>query len=329
LGCVELLSCARAGGAVSKRASDWSGCLRSCAHQRLLTMGKGPKAPEANPGTVKYTNTFSFYPALAIGEPYNDKVPVPGTTKGKQLKGGRFHGADEHTRIASEAYTMTGNNATSLFKMAPSLFCAADKKGKEPYVDVDRYTQLFPNGDMRPKNCSKLGFMTTSFRAVDKYASTMNTERLRETLKKENNLTKKTRAENETRMQAQGADALGEAVSRPEVLAPQKLYDVVHRQQPTSFKHDRDDSQMRYVYMNQRRKEKGLEPHPIFEKLHGLHTQTLHKQTNTFDAPSEPKKEPKWVQIKLPTGALVNVLVDEHDRIVAQKPMEASMQDVF
>ena len=35
------------------------------------------------------------------------------------------------------------------------------------------------------------------------------------------------------------------------------------------------------------------------------------------------------LQIKLPTGALVNVLVDEHDRIVAQKPVDASMQDVF
>ena len=70
-------------------------------------------------------------------------------------------------------------------------------------------------------------------------------------------------------------------------------------------------------------------PNPKTPNKTGLHTQTLHKQTNTFDAPSEPKKEPKWVQIKLPTGALVNVLVDEHDRIVAQKPMEASMQDVF
>ena len=42
---------------------------------------------------------------------------------------------------ASEATQATvGNSSTSLFKMAPSLFCAADKKGKEPYVDVDRYT---------------------------------------------------------------------------------------------------------------------------------------------------------------------------------------------
>ena len=279
--------------------------------------------------TCRYTNTFSFYPALAIAEPYNDKVPVPGSTKGKQLKGGRFHGADEHTRLASEAFTMTGNNATSLFKMAPSLFCAADKKGKEPYVDVDRYTQLYPNGDMRPKNCGKLGFMTTSFRAVDKYANTMNTERLRETLRKESNLVKKTREENEKRMQEQGGNTLSEAVPKPETLAPQKLYDVVHRQQPTSFKHKRDDSQMRYVYMNQRKKEKGQEPHPIFEKLHGVHTQTLHKQTNTFDAPPEQKKEPKWIQVKLPTGGLMNVLVDENDRIVAQKPVDGQTQDVF
>ena len=128
--------------------------------------------------------------------------------------------------------------------MAPSLFCAADKKGKEPYVDVDRYTQLFPNGDMRPKNCGKLGFMTTSFRAVDKYASTMNTDRLRETLKKESRLLKKTREENEQRLQDSDAGALGATVSKPDTLAPQKLYDVVHRQQPTSFKHDRDDSQV-------------------------------------------------------------------------------------
>ena len=36
----------------------------------------------------------------------------------------------------------------------------------------------------------------------------------------------------------------GTVVPMQETLAPQKLYDVVHRQQPTSFKHARDDSQV-------------------------------------------------------------------------------------
>ena len=33
----------------------------------------------------------------------------------------------------------------------------------------------------------------------------------------------------------------------------------------------------RYVYMNQRRKEQGLEPHPRFQHLHGFNTQKLHQ----------------------------------------------------
>ena len=33
----------------------------------------------------------------------------------------------------------------------------------------------------------------------------------------------------------------------------------------------------RYVYMNQRRKEQGLEPHPRFQQLHGFDTQKLHQ----------------------------------------------------
>ena len=199
----------------------------------------------------------------------------------------------------------------------------------------------------------------------------------------------------------------------------------LYRQQPTSFKHARDDSQMRYsraaefythicprcqvhtntvdctiltplpvfryVYMNQRRKEQGLEPHPRFQHLHGFNTQKLHQvrwalqlhrthghfhrlsactcalcmalrgaraqlawvqhveinsaaadtksgsahtyntrmhthtpiyitQENLFAGTSVPvsRKDPTWVQIKLPTGALVNVLVDENDQIVAR-----------
>ena len=85
-------------------------------------------------------------------------------------------GANAQTMYASEATQATvGNTSTSLFKMAPSLFCAADKKGKEPYVDVDRYTTQFPNGDFRPKGCAKRGFGTSDFRAVDKYANTINT----------------------------------------------------------------------------------------------------------------------------------------------------------
>lgn len=188
---------------------------------------------------------------------------MPGSTKGKQFKSGRFHGADEHTKIASDAFTKSGNNSTSLFKMEPSLFDAAVMpKGKgpgarEPYVDVDRLNAKFPNGDMRPKNCAKLGFMSTNFRAVDKFGSTMNTERLRETLHKESRLAKKVQEENDLRM---GGTETGVIVGRPMGLAPQTLYDVVHRQQPTSFKHARDDSQMRYVYMNQRRKEQGQVP---------------------------------------------------------------------
>mmetsp|Transcript_60768 Transcript_60768/g.89071 ORF Transcript_60768/g.89071 Transcript_60768/m.89071 type:complete len:294 (+) Transcript_60768:99-980(+) len=293
-------------------------------------MGRGgvgkPKIPlpEINPNTVKYTNTFTHIPALAIVEHYNDKIPVPGSIKGKQFKGGRFHGADEQTRIASEAYTMSGNASTSLFKVAPSLFCAADKKGKEPYVDVDRLSVKFPNGDMRPKNCAKLGFGSTNFRAVDKFANTMNTERMRETLRKEVRLVNKASNENEAR----SGSTQGMIVPRANTLAPQKLYDVVHRQQPTSFKHARDDSQMRYVYMNQRQKELGKTPHHTFEKLHGLSTKKLHQQTNAFDEPHLETKEPTWVQVKLPTGALLNVLVDEQERIVAQNSVESS-QDIF
>lgn len=281
--------------------------------------------PEINPATVKYTGTFTHIPALAIIETYNDKIPVPGSTKGKQFKGGRFHGKDERAKIASEAYTMTGNASTSLFALAPSLFCAHDGK-KEPFEDVDRYTKKFPNGDFRPKNCAKLGFMSTNWRAVDKYASTMNTERLRETLRKEVRLVKKADKENDARMQEYGGS--GTVVPMQETIAPQKLYDVVHRQQPTSFKHARDDSQMRYVYMNQRRKEKGDAPHPTFEKLHGLHTINLHKQTNAFEEPPAKEKDPTWVQVKLPTGALMNLLVDEKNTIVGRGNVDSS-QDVF
>jgi len=297
-------------------------------------MGK-PKVPVpvANPGTVKYTQTFSFYPAMAIGEPFNDKVIVSDLAKGKQMKIGRFHGADAQTMYASEATQATvGNTSTSLFKMAPSLFCAADKKGKEPYVDVDRYTTQFPNGDFRPKGCAKRGFGTSDFRAVDKYANTINTERLRETLKKEQHLVKKIKAENDKRMSEAGIDASqhGMGITTSQALAQQKLFDVVHRQQPTSFKHKRDDSQMRYVYMNQRRKEQGLEPHPRFQQLHGFDTQKLH-QENLFAGTSVPvsRKDPTWVQIKLPTGALVNVLVDENDQIVARDAAGAGSGDLM
>jgi hypothetical protein len=64
---------------------------------------------------------------------------MPGSTKGKQFKSGRFHGADEHTKIASDAFTKTsGNNSTSLFKMEPSLFDAAVMpKGKGPGTSTD------------------------------------------------------------------------------------------------------------------------------------------------------------------------------------------------
>jgi len=281
--------------------------------------------PEINPGTVKYTATFSHIPALCIIENYNDKIPVPGSTKGKQFKGGRFHGKDDRAKIASEAFAMTGNASTSLFDCAPSLFCNHDGK-KEPYIDKDKMSEKFPNGDFRPKNCKKLGFMSTNFRAVDKYANSVNTERLRETLRKESALAKKVSKEHDERME--GYTSGGVHVPPAETLAPQKLYDVVHRQQPTSFKHARDDSQMRYVYMNQRRKEKGSDPHPTFEKLHGLTTKALHRQTNSFEEPALKEKDPTWVQVKLPTGAMLNVLVDEQNRIVGRNEVEPG-QDVF
>lgn len=288
-------------------------------------MGKSKvEIPPTNPGTVKYTNTFSFLPAMGIGEPYNDKIIVAGTAKGKQMKGGRYHGKNEQTKIASEATQKTGNGSTSLFSIEPSLFCTLDKNKKgpaEPYIDNDRYRERFPNGDFRPKNCKKIGFMTADFRAVDKYASTINTDRLRETLKKETNLARKVKRENDQRFGELGLEQTV-AVQAQGSLAPQKLYDVVHRQLPTSFKHARDDRQMSYFYMNQRRKELGAEPHPIFHKLHGLETMKLHSQDHVAGAGSRTSfnhKEAQWVQVTLATGAQLNVLVDEHDRIVAQR----------
>ena len=94
-----------------------------------------------------------------------------------------------------------------------------DVKGKDKYVDNDRYKEKFPDGDFRPKACSKLGehenewgeheqkrkgaeeqamtciagFMTSDFAKRELYANTRNTERLRETLRKEDRLMKKVR----------------------------------------------------------------------------------------------------------------------------------------
>ena len=54
-------------------------------------------------------------------------------------------------------------------------------------------------------------------------------------------------------------------------------------------------------------------------------------QENLFAGTSVPvsRKDPTWVQIKLPTGALVNVLVDENDQIVARDDAGAGSGDLM
>ena len=56
-------------------------------------------------------------------------------------------------------------------------------------------------------------------------------ERLRETLKKEQHLVKKIKAENDKRMSEAGIDASqhGMGITTSQALAQQKLFDVVHR----------------------------------------------------------------------------------------------------
>eukprot|EP00960_Hanusia_phi_P064816 765924-Hanusia_phi.AAC.1 len=121
--------------------------------------------PEVNANTSKYTGTFSHVPALCITEPFSDKVSVPQSCKGKQFRGGLWHGADSSAHIASDAFRKAGNATTALFTVAPSLSSSAgervtsatDVKGKDKYVDNDRYKEKFPDGDFRPKACGKLG----------------------------------------------------------------------------------------------------------------------------------------------------------------------------
>jgi len=213
-------------------------------------------APEENPGTKRYTGTFTQPPALCITEPYNDKDSMRRTAHaGKQLNVGFFHGSDAFTDMASHATNNgTGYKPSSMFKMQPSLTSATDMKGKEDkYVEAVKYLDRFPNGDFRPKACAKLGFLTADFAKRDEYSSVISTERLRETLKKETALLKRSRAEEDARLAATGT---AREILRPEAtgLEGQRLYDVVYRVPNVSYRYKRDDRQSKFFYMEQRKR---------------------------------------------------------------------------
>ena len=84
-----------------------------------------------------------------------------------------------------------------------SLQCALSYAPPHPCARLSRSPSPGPFKPVFPPN-------STISRAVDKYASTMNTERLRETLRKEVRLVKKADKENDARMQEYGGsgDAL-------------------------------------------------------------------------------------------------------------------------
>ncbi|EKX46122.1 hypothetical protein GUITHDRAFT_108156 [Guillardia theta CCMP2712] len=274
--------------------------------------------PEINANTSKYTGTFSHVPALCITEPFSDKVSVPQSCKGKQFRGGLWHGADSFAHVASDAFRKASNATTALFTVAPSLSSSADVKGKDKYVDNDRYKEKFPDGDFRPKACSKLGFMTSDFAKRELYANTRNTERLRETLRKEDRLMKKVRQDMEARNSSN--DSLSAEGGAPEELPQQKLYDVVHRNPATSLKYKRDDRQGIHLYIAQRKSMRGeMKFCSVLSKGADVEVQM---QEEGYGSTLKSPTGSKWVQVKLPSGPLLNVLVDDNQKIVAQRVVD-------
>jgi len=108
-----------------------------------------------------------------------------------------------------------------------------------------------------------------------------------------------------------------------EDLPQQKLYDVVHRNPATSLKYKRDDRQGIHLYIAQRKNMRGENKFcSVLSKGADVDVQM---QEDTYAATIKSPTGPKWVQVKLPSGPLLNVLVDENHKIVTQKVVDDAM----
>lgn len=208
--------------------------------------------------------------------------------------------------------------------MAPSLTSAGDNyKGKAPYLEVQRYKDKYTkNPDVRPKGAKKLGFGSADFPKRDEYSNVMSTERLRETIRKEDTLVKRKArpgAEDDMEEDYMGEDTGMRASSG--AIAQQNLYDVVNRMPDVSFKYRRDDRQGRFFYMHQRLKEaEETTPDRALADLKGLrHLKWLDQR-----AAQRTREEGRaWVQAQLPNGTRLSVLVDRNsNQVLAQKTID-------
>jgi len=211
---------------------------------------KNLNLPEENPATKRYTHTFSVPPAICLSEPYNDKDSLKRPAhKGKQFQLGKYHGKDAFTTVASEAFEPgVGYLPSSLFQMMPSLTSAVDMKGKAPFQEVERYKDKFKGGEFRPKGATRLGFMSGDYPKRDEYSNVVSTERLRETIRKEDTLSKKQKHARDGEEGFEDEGMLPEIDARRRStlggVGGQTLFDVVHRVPDVSLKYKRDDRQV-------------------------------------------------------------------------------------
>ena len=140
---------------------------------------------------------------------------------------------------------LVGGSGGSVFSATPFL-CTEEKArgGQKPVKSLDSYQEAIRFKDRFKDGYKKNGFGTSDFPKRDEFSNTMRTEQYRETLRKTSRQVKQANAQ---------ATARGAGTSELDMTArtnasPSKkthLYDVVTRTIEPSFKHKRDDRQVR------------------------------------------------------------------------------------
>eukprot|EP00286_Rhodomonas_abbreviata_P014122 CAMPEP_0181338910 /NCGR_PEP_ID=MMETSP1101-20121128/28920_1 /TAXON_ID=46948 /ORGANISM="Rhodomonas abbreviata, Strain Caron Lab Isolate" /LENGTH=258 /DNA_ID=CAMNT_0023449735 /DNA_START=378 /DNA_END=1155 /DNA_ORIENTATION=- len=256
-------------------------------------MPKKIDVPVEEPGTKKLVGVFIIVPWRAN----NDKRIVDGRERGKHFSAGSYK-TDEKTRLC----------APGTFKLLPFLF--ADEKKHEPFRENLRYKDIFSKGDPRPRGINgKLGFLSTDFPKRDEYTNTIRTEQLREVLKKEHHMNIHRMRDVDTRLRASGHQRPTSAVQGQGVgLQKMPLYDLVFRLPEQDLKHKRDDRQGRFFFMGMREKQKAAGAYAP-----GVWRERVSSQVEGH----------AWVNVGMPSGNVVQVLVDENKKVLAKRPMSA------
>jgi len=192
-------------------------------------------------------------------------------------------------------------------------------KGKAPFLEVQKYKDKYKL--VRPKGAKVLGFMSADFPKRDEYSNVMSTERLRETIRKEDTITNNSKRSRPDHDDAADYGEHDASLRSSGGLAPQNLYDVVNRVPDVSLKYRRDDRQGRFFYMHQRLKE-AQEP-TADRALVDLKGVRHLKWLDQREALREKQEGAAWVQAQLPNGTRLNVLVDRSvNQILAQNILD-------